>query len=213
MEGDLPSVSEVPPSSPWEPALELEEAQTQKAGKPWSPQVLRYLPVALGSPLGDPAPFYPPSRGYPRSRDRDRELRAPPELLPTPWPTTTAETWEPAQQVRTGASLGAGPGTETRQPPPPRPGLANGRQGERGGGRTWVGAVGSHPQLGALPASVWKGLRRQCQGQGQGGQAISGKEAPSLARMNRSKALMHSLAGDLAEFPKFLQELSSGATT
>lgn len=172
-----PSVSDGPLSSPWEPALELgrarpgrqEIAESSGTASPAYPS---------GVSAGDPALLYPPSSGYPR-KSRDRELRAPPELLPTPWPTTTAETWEPAQQVRTGASPGVGPGTKTYQPPPPRPGLANGRQGGRAGGKDpavvavaaaggW-GVCGGDPIVSSrLHRAVWQGLGRERQGAGGG---------------------------------------------
>ena len=64
-EAELPNDPEGPPSSPWEPLESWigtdpdgRQSQSRRAGT--------HLPTPLGSPLGDPAPFHPPSCSYPQ---------------------------------------------------------------------------------------------------------------------------------------------------
>lgn len=180
---DLPSVSEGPPSAPWEPAREQEGAPTRRRG---SHEILRHQHTCLslgGSCEGTrPARSACPTAVTPK--EPRSELCAPPELLPTLWPTTTVEPWEPAQQVRTGASLGAGPGTETQSHRPHGPGQLMGAGRE---GRTWRGGIPSSA-LGFTWQCVWKGLWRERQGGGRG--AAEGPRGPRReVRARRDKAL------------------------
>lgn len=154
-EAELPSVSEVPPSSPWEP-LESWIGINPDSRQSQSPRAGTHLPAPLGSPLGDPAPFHPPSCSYPREA-----VIGSAELPQSCFPRRGQQRRQKlgnllsrSEQVRL-RGLGLARRLGSRRPH--GPGWLMGAREGGDKGTTW-GGVGSHHQLQPLPGSVWKGL-------------------------------------------------------